>query len=119
MLNPEKSKIFFSGNINEKRRKSVLELTQFTKDTFPVKYLGAPLFPMEAKASYFNHLEDTVKGKVASWAKNFLSMSGRATLISAVLASVKALILDITGSIGIAFASLKMREVLVLGSSPR
>ncbi|KAL9661558.1 hypothetical protein QQ045_026382 [Rhodiola kirilowii] len=88
MLNPEKSKVFFSDKINEKRRKSVLEITNFTKGIFPVKYLGAPLFPGKAKASYFKHLEDTVKGKVASWAKNFLTMSGRATLISAVLCSV-------------------------------
>ncbi|KAL9690308.1 hypothetical protein QQ045_010705 [Rhodiola kirilowii] len=88
MLNPAKSKIFFSDSVNEGRRAAILELTNFKEGKFPVMYLSAPIFPGRAKVIYFKHLEDVVKGKIAGWTKNFLSMSGRATLISSVLASV-------------------------------
>ncbi|KAL9659108.1 hypothetical protein QQ045_021151 [Rhodiola kirilowii] len=88
MLNPDKSKIFFSKGFMASRRKDILELTNFREGKFPVIYLGAPLFPGKAKAIYFKYLEDVVKGQIASWAKNFLSISGRAVLISSVLSSV-------------------------------
>ncbi|KAL9679446.1 hypothetical protein QQ045_017308 [Rhodiola kirilowii] len=39
-----------------------------------------------AKISYFTHLEDATKGKIEGWTKKFLSISGRATLVSSVLA---------------------------------
>ncbi|KAL9685919.1 hypothetical protein QQ045_023373 [Rhodiola kirilowii] len=88
MLNPDKSKVYFSSHINEERRKALLEITKFSEGNFPVNYLGAPLFAGRARVSYFKHLEDVVRTKISSWAKNFLSMSGRATLISSVLGSV-------------------------------
>ncbi|KAL9660120.1 hypothetical protein QQ045_024931 [Rhodiola kirilowii] len=88
MLNPEKSKVYFSSHINEERRKALLDITYFSEGNFPVNYLGAPLFAGRARVSYFKHLEDVVRSKISSWAKNFLFMSGRATLISSVLGSM-------------------------------
>ncbi|KAL9663755.1 hypothetical protein QQ045_019146 [Rhodiola kirilowii] len=88
MLNPKKSKVYFSSHINVERRKSILEITNFTEGNFPVNYLRAPLFAGRTRASYFKHLEDVVRTKISSWAKNFLSMSGRATLISSVLGTM-------------------------------
>ncbi|KAL9686221.1 hypothetical protein QQ045_023676 [Rhodiola kirilowii] len=88
LLNPEKSMIYFADNIPSERRKNILDLTKFSEGIFPVDYLGAPLFPGRAKLSYFKHLEEVVKTKIASWAKNFLNMAGRATLISTVLGSM-------------------------------
>ncbi|CAM8892705.1 unnamed protein product [Rhodiola kirilowii] len=88
MLNPAKSMIYFSEGIIFKRRKTIIEMTKFQEGKFPVIYLGAPLFCGRSKISYFNHLEEVVKGKIAGWSKNFLSIGGRATLINAVLSSV-------------------------------
>ncbi|KAL9668232.1 hypothetical protein QQ045_002609 [Rhodiola kirilowii] len=88
MLNPDKSKVFFSEGIGGTRRKTILVITKFKEGKFPVIYLGAPLFSGRAKISYFKYLEDVVKGEIASWAKNFLLLSGRATLILSVLSSV-------------------------------
>ncbi|KAL9658956.1 hypothetical protein QQ045_015584 [Rhodiola kirilowii] len=42
MLNPNKSKLFFSSGIREARRKTILEMTKFKEAHFPVQYLGAP-----------------------------------------------------------------------------
>ncbi|KAL9666676.1 hypothetical protein QQ045_001012 [Rhodiola kirilowii] len=89
MLNPDKSKVFFSEGIGGTRRKTILDITKFKEGKFPVIYLGAPLFSGRAKISYFKYLEDVVKGEIASSAKNFLLLSGRATLILSVLSSVK------------------------------
>ncbi|KAL9659580.1 hypothetical protein QQ045_024387 [Rhodiola kirilowii] len=69
MLNPAKSKVFFSDKISEVRRKDILEITNFKADKFPVSYLGAPIFDSRTKASYFKHLEDVVRSKIAGWAK--------------------------------------------------
>ncbi|KAL9675251.1 hypothetical protein QQ045_003452 [Rhodiola kirilowii] len=88
MLNPEKSKVYFLGHIKEERRKSTLEISKFSEGTLPVTYLGAPLFTGKARVSYFKHLEAVVRGKISSWAKNFLSMSDRATIIASVQGSV-------------------------------
>ncbi|KAL9659167.1 hypothetical protein QQ045_024031 [Rhodiola kirilowii] len=88
MLNPAKSKVFFSDKISGVRRTVILDVTKFKQDKFPAIYLGAPIFPGRSKIIYFKHLEEVVKGKISGWAKHFLSMSGRATLISSVLASV-------------------------------
>ncbi|KAL9685913.1 hypothetical protein QQ045_023367 [Rhodiola kirilowii] len=87
-LNASKSRIFFSKHIGVDRRKSLLDLTHFQEGSFPTQYLGAPLFPGRARISYFRHLEDCIRSKVAGWAKNFLSISGRALLITSVLGSL-------------------------------
>ncbi|KAL9687628.1 hypothetical protein QQ045_032033 [Rhodiola kirilowii] len=87
-LSHAKSSIFFSKHINHDRKVELLRLTQFREGTFPTLYLGVPLFPGRAHVSYFQHLEDKIKGKISGWAKQFLSFTGRATLIMSVLASM-------------------------------
>ena len=42
--NPQKSQAFFTG-LNMDTQLKILQLTGFTKGTFPVKYLGVPLSP--------------------------------------------------------------------------
>ncbi|CAM8940592.1 unnamed protein product [Rhodiola kirilowii] len=94
-LNPVKSRVFFSKFINDARRKELIKSTKFTAGQFPTKYLGAPLFPGRPKISYFQHMEETIRGRIAEWYKSFLSMSGRTTLISSVLGSLHIHILSI------------------------
>ncbi|KAL9665523.1 hypothetical protein QQ045_020943 [Rhodiola kirilowii] len=62
--------------------------TNFIEGSFPTKYLGAPLFPGRTRISYFKYLEDSIRSKIMGWSKNFLNISGRATLISSVLSSL-------------------------------
>ncbi|CAM8968841.1 unnamed protein product [Rhodiola kirilowii] len=87
-LNPAKSKIFFSKHIFLSRKQNILKETQFKEDQFPTRYLGAPLFPGRPIIAYFKHLEDNIRNKITGWAKKFLSMAGRATLILSVLNSL-------------------------------
>ncbi|KAL9662266.1 hypothetical protein QQ045_027098 [Rhodiola kirilowii] len=87
-LNPAKSKIFFSKHIGLDRRKQILMETKFLEGIFPTNYLGAPMFPGRAKIEYFKKLEDNIRGRIMGWTKNFLNISGRATLINSVLSSL-------------------------------
>ncbi|KAL9675393.1 hypothetical protein QQ045_003595 [Rhodiola kirilowii] len=88
MLNPDKSVLFFAKSIIDSRRKELLKLTSFKKGTFPTNYLGAPLFPGRPKIIFFKHFEDNIKNKIEGWTKQFLSISGRATLISSIPGSL-------------------------------
>ncbi|CAM8911543.1 unnamed protein product [Rhodiola kirilowii] len=88
MLNPDKSVPFFAKSISDCRRKDLLKLTSFKNGTFQTNYLGAPLFPGRPKIIFFKHLEDNIRNKIEGWTKQFLSISGRATLISSVLGSL-------------------------------
>ncbi|KAL9670846.1 hypothetical protein QQ045_008405 [Rhodiola kirilowii] len=87
-INSEKSRVLFSNLIGIERKKNILQNTKFTEGAFPTKYLGAPLFPGRSKISYFKYLEDAIRSKITGWSKNFLNISGRATLISSVLSSI-------------------------------
>ncbi|KAL9680073.1 hypothetical protein QQ045_017948 [Rhodiola kirilowii] len=87
-LNPTKSKIFFYKLIGIDRRKQILKNTKFHEGTFPTKYLGAPLFLGRPRTVYFKHLEDKIRSRIMGWAKSFLNISGRATLITSVLSSL-------------------------------
>ncbi|KAL9685973.1 hypothetical protein QQ045_023428 [Rhodiola kirilowii] len=40
------------------------------------------------KGCYFHKLEESVRNKISGWSKSFLSMGGRATLLSYVLGSI-------------------------------
>ncbi|CAM8923331.1 unnamed protein product [Rhodiola kirilowii] len=87
-INSDKSRVFFSKLIGIERKKTILQNTKFTEGSFPTRYLGAPLFPGRSRISYFKYLEDNIRSKVTGWSKNFLNISGRATLISSVLSSL-------------------------------
>ncbi|CAM8936846.1 unnamed protein product [Rhodiola kirilowii] len=87
-INSDKSRVFFSKLIGIERIKTILQNTKFSEGSFPTRYLGAPLYPGRTRVSYFKYLEDSIRSKITGWAKNFLNISGRATLISSVLSSL-------------------------------
>ncbi|KAL9685860.1 hypothetical protein QQ045_023314 [Rhodiola kirilowii] len=87
-INSEKSRVFFSKLIGIERRKYILQNTKFSEGYSPTRYLGAPLYPGRTRISYFKYLEDSIRNRITGWAKNFLNISGRATLISSVLSSI-------------------------------
>ncbi|KAL9660482.1 hypothetical protein QQ045_025297 [Rhodiola kirilowii] len=87
-LNPAKSQIFFSDLIPQERKTTLLHLTHFQEGSFPVLYLGAPLFNGMAKIEHFNYLVDRVQDRAEGWICNFLSMAGRVTLGNLVLSSL-------------------------------
>ncbi|KAL9681577.1 hypothetical protein QQ045_013362 [Rhodiola kirilowii] len=87
-LNPQKSTIFFSKNIQYDRKADLLILTGFSEGVFPISYLGAPLFRGGARIDFFDYLVDKAQRKIAGWSRNFISMAGRVVLVNAVLSSI-------------------------------
>ncbi|KAL9688993.1 hypothetical protein QQ045_033422 [Rhodiola kirilowii] len=87
-LNNDKSFIFCSEDMSNTRQKQILEVTKFHKGTFPVKYLGVPLYVGRTKIEYFKDLEEKVQKRMGGWMKNIISFGGKVTLIESVLNSV-------------------------------
>ncbi|KAL9662694.1 hypothetical protein QQ045_027527 [Rhodiola kirilowii] len=87
-LNNEKSFIFFPKKMRRARQKMLLDITKFHKGTFPITYLGVPLYTGCTKIDYFQSLEDKVRKRISGWMKNMLSFGGKIALIDSVLNSV-------------------------------
>ncbi|GKE24804.1 RNA-directed DNA polymerase, eukaryota, reverse transcriptase zinc-binding domain protein [Tanacetum coccineum] len=85
--NLSKSTIFF-GSINEKEKKSLLEVLPFQCGRLPMKYLGVPLLAKRLGIKDCQSLVDRVVNKVNCWRNKFLSYAGRLQLIASVLASM-------------------------------
>ncbi|CDP11040.1 unnamed protein product [Coffea canephora] len=62
--------------------------TGFGLKSFPVRYLGCPLFVGRRKCLYFMELVQSVISKVSSWRSKFLSNGGRIVLIKHVLSAI-------------------------------
>lgn len=63
-------------------------VTGFARHSFPIRYLGFPLFFGRCKVSYFGGLSQSVLGRIVSWKSKFLSIGGRITLIRHVLSAI-------------------------------
>ncbi|XP_027171858.1 uncharacterized protein LOC113771481 [Coffea eugenioides] len=66
----------------------VRRVTGFGLKSFPVRYLGCPLFVGRRKCLYFMELVQSVISKVSSWRSSFLSHGGRIVLIKHVLSAI-------------------------------
>ncbi|XP_027120639.2 uncharacterized protein [Coffea arabica] len=66
----------------------VRRLTGFGLKSFPVRYLGCPLFVGRRKCLYFMELVQSIISKVSSWSSRFLSNGGRIVLIKHVLSAI-------------------------------
>lgn len=84
-LNAEKCSIIFSDKITSNRRRTILSDTGFREDHLPLIYLGVPLFRGRPLVEYFTFLEDNIKDRIQGWARKYLSMAGRVTLVNSVL----------------------------------
>lgn len=62
--------------------------TVFVASSFPIKYLGVPLFKGKGIADYFDDLITKVHKKLAGWKTLFLSAGGKLTMIKSVLCSI-------------------------------
>jgi hypothetical protein len=58
-----------------------------TRASFPMRYLGLPLFVWCLRRRDFQHLEDKCVGKLPTWNGKFVNMAGRVSLVKSVLAS--------------------------------
>ncbi|PKU80242.1 Putative ribonuclease H protein [Dendrobium catenatum] len=88
VFNKQKSCFATAKSVNPNRILAIKNLTGFSQVSFPLKYLGIPLYKGRKKALLFDGLVSSVMNKLASWDSNFLSFGGRLVLIKNVLNSL-------------------------------
>ena len=84
----EKTKIFFSKNVNHTQAKEISDHLGFSTSANLGKYLGIPLHHDRIIKATYNHVLEQIQNKFSSWGAKTLAMAGRITLSKAVLASM-------------------------------
>lgn len=87
VANMEKSSIFMAG-IDDQTRDQLLDITQFTQGTFPIKYLGLPLSSKKWNKMECQQLVDKITSRITTVYSKKLSCAGRLQIIVAVLFSI-------------------------------
>jgi hypothetical protein len=75
IINAEKSSIYFGG-VGESLKQTILQDTQFSKGSFPFKYLGVPLSPHKPLASQFPPCISLNQQSRAGWGSIYLMTGG-------------------------------------------
>ncbi|XP_071939035.1 uncharacterized protein [Coffea arabica] len=88
MLNVQKSGYLVHPSLSVARRRVIERITGFSRQAFPTRYLGFPLYIGRCKTSYFAEVCQKVLGKILFWKSKFLSSGGRLTLIKHVLSAI-------------------------------
>ncbi|GKV06468.1 hypothetical protein SLEP1_g18364 [Rubroshorea leprosula] len=87
-INQEKSKVLFSVNVYSSTRQDICQILCYVETLFLGKYLGFPISSRKIKKFDCGFIVDKVRSKLTGWKANMLSLAGRATLVSSVLASI-------------------------------
>lgn len=84
-MNHQKSKVCFSANVLENKRRILSSQLDFREVDNLGKYLGFPLRKTGRGHKDFDFIIDNVKSKLAGWKANCLSLAGRLILTKSVL----------------------------------
>ena len=87
-ISREKTKIFFSKNMNHNRSTEIASSFGFSVTNDLGKYLGVPLHHNRVRASSFGHVTAKLLQRLSSWKAASLSFAGRLTLCKSVLAAI-------------------------------
>ncbi|XP_027060814.2 uncharacterized protein [Coffea arabica] len=88
LVNAQKSGYLVHPSLPPSRRRVIERITQFARNSFPIRYLGFPLYLGRCRSSYFGAVSQAIIGRVLSWKSRLLSPGGKLILIKHVLASV-------------------------------
>ena len=80
-INDSKSKVYFSPNMDQDSRESLSDILGFVSTPNLGKYLGIPIKHPNSSSQDYDFILDRVKGKLAGWKANLLSLAGRAVLV--------------------------------------
>ena len=87
-ISNEKSRIYFSANVDEDLKERVCEKLGMFETKNSRKYLGFPLKRIGALRGQYNFVAERVMKKLAGWKTKFLSFAGRAVLVKFVMSAV-------------------------------
>ncbi|XP_071905685.1 uncharacterized protein [Coffea arabica] len=94
LVNAQKSGYLVHLSLPPSRRRMIEWITQFARQSFPIRYLGFPLYLGRCRSLYFGAVSQAILGRVLLWKSRLLSPGGKLILIKHVLASVPAHLLS-------------------------
>ncbi|PKA64918.1 Putative ribonuclease H protein [Apostasia shenzhenica] len=86
-INKAKLSICFNKKMKRSRQQMIANKWGFHTQA-EGKYLGIPLITRRPFKADFQHIIDSVRGKISSWGSRSLSLAGRVTLINNILTSI-------------------------------
>lgn len=89
-INLQKSEIYFSKNVSEQVRMSLINILEASESLGTGKYLGLPSMIGRSKKSIFNYIKERIWRKISSWSSKMLSQAGREILIKSVAQAIPA-----------------------------
>ncbi|XP_027151985.1 uncharacterized protein LOC113752040 [Coffea eugenioides] len=88
LVNKSKSCFLGHTNLGRPRMMVIQRATGFKSCSFPIRYLGYPLYYGRRKKEYFAGLCQAVVSKIESWKNRLLSAGGRIVLLKHVLSAL-------------------------------
>ncbi|XP_071939205.1 uncharacterized protein [Coffea arabica] len=88
LVNAQKYGYLMHPSTSPTRRRVVERLTGFCRHTFPVRYLGYPLYFGRSKIIHYGEMCQAIMGRVLSWKSKFLSSGEKIVLIKHVLSTI-------------------------------
>ncbi|XP_027120509.2 uncharacterized protein [Coffea arabica] len=107
LVNPQKSGYLVHPSISPSRRRVIERLTHFSRQDFPIRYLGFPLYSGRGKAAYFGEVCQSVVARVMSWKSRLLSTGGKLVLIKHVLSAIPVHLLSAAVGFGSVFRQIE------------
>jgi len=84
----EKSRIYFSPNVQEENREEIYSRLGIQATTNIGKYLGFPINHRGAARNWLNFVAERVMNKLAGWKAKFLSFVGRTVLVKSIMFAI-------------------------------
>ena len=87
-ISESKSRVYFSPNVDQDSRESLSDILGYRSTPNLGKYLGIPIKHPNSSSQDFNFILDRIKGKLARWKANLLSLAGRAVLVQTLTSTI-------------------------------
>nr|XP_027064499.1 uncharacterized protein LOC113690699 [Coffea arabica] len=87
-INKQKSAFLVHPRLSPYRCSIIRHLTGFQNRSFPIRYLGCPLYTGRRKKEYFGEVCKAIVGRILFWKQRILSPGGRVVLLKHVLSSL-------------------------------
>lgn len=87
-LSFEKSRVYFSKNIQLTQQTKICEALRIAATDELCTYLGMPTFTRRVTRETFNHICEILDRRLAGWKTKYLSLAGRMTLATSTISTL-------------------------------